>query len=161
MAYTTPRTWVAGEVVTAALLNTHLRDNLNAINTDASWTPAWTNTGTANVLGNGTLTGRLVSANKRVEFQITLTWGSTTVSGNGNWVFSLPVTMNSFGGQLSEILYYDSSAGSSFWGKAFNLSTITIQPLSNASPAAAVTATAPFTWATSDICAIKGRGFAA
>ena len=25
--YTTPRTWVAGEVVTAALMNTHVRDN--------------------------------------------------------------------------------------------------------------------------------------
>lgn len=28
MAYTAPRTWVVGEVLTAALLNTHLRDNL-------------------------------------------------------------------------------------------------------------------------------------
>ena len=27
MAWTTPRTWVAGELLTAALLNTHLRDN--------------------------------------------------------------------------------------------------------------------------------------
>lgn len=31
MAYTTPRTWVAGEVVTAALLNTHLRDNISFV----------------------------------------------------------------------------------------------------------------------------------
>lgn len=30
MAWTTPRTWVAGEVLTAALLDTHLRDNLAA-----------------------------------------------------------------------------------------------------------------------------------
>lgn len=29
MAWTTPRTWVANEILTAALLNTHLRDNLN------------------------------------------------------------------------------------------------------------------------------------
>lgn len=28
MAWTAPRTWVTGEIVTAALLNTHLRDNL-------------------------------------------------------------------------------------------------------------------------------------
>lgn len=28
MAWTTPRTWVTGETVTAALLNAHLRDNL-------------------------------------------------------------------------------------------------------------------------------------
>tara|TARA_R110000824_G_scaffold3602_1_gene17057 strand:- start:481 stop:1323 length:843 start_codon:yes stop_codon:yes gene_type:complete len=31
MAWTTPRTWVSGELVTAALFNTHLRDNLNAL----------------------------------------------------------------------------------------------------------------------------------
>lgn len=35
MSYTTPRTWVANELVTAALLNTHLRDNLAAINAGA------------------------------------------------------------------------------------------------------------------------------
>lgn len=29
MAYTTPRTWVAGEYPTAAMLNTHLRDNVS------------------------------------------------------------------------------------------------------------------------------------
>lgn len=30
MAWTTPRTWVAGETVTAAIMNTHVRDNLTA-----------------------------------------------------------------------------------------------------------------------------------
>lgn len=33
MAWTAPRTWVTGETVTAALLNTHLRDNLNVFTT--------------------------------------------------------------------------------------------------------------------------------
>ena len=33
MAYTSPRTWSTGEVVTAALMNTHLRDNLLALAT--------------------------------------------------------------------------------------------------------------------------------
>lgn len=32
MAWTAPRTWVTGEVVTAAIMNTHVRDNLNALN---------------------------------------------------------------------------------------------------------------------------------
>lgn len=31
MTWTTPRTWTVGELVTAALLNTHLRDNLLAL----------------------------------------------------------------------------------------------------------------------------------
>jgi len=29
MVWTTPRTWTTGEVVTAAIMNTHVRDNLN------------------------------------------------------------------------------------------------------------------------------------
>jgi len=31
MAWTAPRTWVSGETVTAALMNTHVRDNFNAL----------------------------------------------------------------------------------------------------------------------------------
>ena len=31
MAWTTPRTWTTGEMVTAALMNTHVRDNLNVV----------------------------------------------------------------------------------------------------------------------------------
>lgn len=33
MAWTTPRTWVALEVVTASIMNTHVRDNLNVLKT--------------------------------------------------------------------------------------------------------------------------------
>ncbi len=33
MAWTNPRTWIAGETVTAALMNAHVRDNLNVLNT--------------------------------------------------------------------------------------------------------------------------------
>ena len=33
MAWTTPRTWTDGEIPTAAILNTHIRDNLNALST--------------------------------------------------------------------------------------------------------------------------------
>lgn len=31
MAWTTPRTWTAGELVTASMMNTHVRDNLNSL----------------------------------------------------------------------------------------------------------------------------------
>jgi len=33
MAWTTPRTWSPGETVTASLMNTHIRDNLNVLKT--------------------------------------------------------------------------------------------------------------------------------
>ena len=36
MAWTTPRTWVVGEVVTASIMNAHVRDNENAIDS-AGW----------------------------------------------------------------------------------------------------------------------------
>lgn len=32
--WTTPRTWVAGELVTAAMMNTHVRDNLNSLRSE-------------------------------------------------------------------------------------------------------------------------------
>lgn len=35
MAWTTPRTWTVGEIVTASLLNAHLRDNLSSLKTAA------------------------------------------------------------------------------------------------------------------------------
>jgi hypothetical protein len=34
MSWTTPRTWVAGELVTAGMMNTHVRDNLNALRSE-------------------------------------------------------------------------------------------------------------------------------
>ena len=43
MAYTTPRTWVTSELVTATLLNTHLRDNIAYVHGRANcfiWTVA-------------------------------------------------------------------------------------------------------------------------
>lgn len=35
MAWTAPKTWTVGEMCTAALLNTHVRDNLNYLKTEA------------------------------------------------------------------------------------------------------------------------------
>ncbi len=37
MAWTAPRTWVTGETVTAALLNTHIRDNLLVLGAFEGW----------------------------------------------------------------------------------------------------------------------------
>lgn len=31
MAWTTPRTWVVSEIVSASVMNTHIRDNLNVL----------------------------------------------------------------------------------------------------------------------------------
>ena len=67
MAWTSPRTWVASEVVTAAIMNTHVRDNLKAIG-DAwtSFTPTWTGVTTNPAIGNGTLNGQHMVVGKFV-----------------------------------------------------------------------------------------------
>lgn len=50
-AWTSPRTWTVGETVTAAMMNTHVRDNLNAIGAQAA--RSGYNLGSAAAFGNG------------------------------------------------------------------------------------------------------------
>lgn len=68
MAWTTPRTWVAGETVTAALFNSHIRDNFNAIG--AAWT-AYTPTITG--VTTSTLTARNLQRGKTTEVRCVFT----------------------------------------------------------------------------------------
>lgn len=87
-----PRTWVVGEVVSAATMNQEIRDQFNSM--FAAWTaytPTWTSTSTAPALGNGTLTGRYMKIGRTVIGHINLITGSTTTYGTGNYSFSLPV----------------------------------------------------------------------
>lgn len=87
-----PRTWVVGEVVTAALLNTEVRDQFNSLfGAWTAYTPTWTAATTNPVLGNGTLVGRYMKIGRVVVAHINLTTGSTTTYGSGNYTFSLPV----------------------------------------------------------------------
>lgn len=112
MAWTAPRTWVAGETVTAAIMNTHVRDNLKEIG-DAwdSFTPTWLNGsgGAAIAIGNGSLTGQIVQAGKWIQGTILLTRGSTTNLGSTFHVFGFPVTARTHR-QSGVATVFDSSA---------------------------------------------------
>jgi len=99
MAWTSPRTWVAGETVTASLLNTHIKDNLKAIGDGwTSWSTSWTSGsgGTVISIGNGTLTSVYMQAGKLVHFRILVVRGSTTNLGTTGYVWTLPVSMTTF-----------------------------------------------------------------
>lgn len=88
-----PRTWGAGETVTAALMNQEIRDQLNSFfGAWTPYTPAWTASTTNPVLGNGTITGRYMKLGRIVFCNINLTTGSTTTYGSGDYGFSLPAT---------------------------------------------------------------------
>ncbi|HEY0889380.1 MAG TPA: hypothetical protein VGE38_07205 [Nocardioides sp.] len=61
---------------------------------DGQWgayTPAWTSTGTAPSLGNGTLTGRYIDDNKKITAYVDFRGGSTSTFGTGSYRWSLPV----------------------------------------------------------------------
>jgi len=76
----------------------------------SSYTPAWTSTGTAPALGNGTLTGAYKQVGSTVHVRIVLTLGSTSTVGTGSYRLSLPV-----GGKVMSLLsalFKDLSAGS-------------------------------------------------
>ncbi|MFE1903803.1 hypothetical protein ACFW96_09045 [Streptomyces gardneri] len=93
MALAVPRTWVVGEVVAAATLNAEIRDQfLDLIAGWTSYTPAWTSTGTAPALGNGSLFGRYKVIGKKCTAAWEHVMGTTTTFGTGTWAWSLPFT---------------------------------------------------------------------
>ena len=153
--YTTAsHTWAVGETVTAANMNSQVRDLVNAFGGYTSYTPTWTSTGTAPALGNGTLTGSYSQIGKRVFFQLNLNAGSTTTFGTGSYIFSLPVSIT--GGLCTSSVF--THAGSVYLGEA-NVNTgstftILTQPAAGAS--AFMGATSPATWASGDSLIVVG-----
>ncbi|MEV8043573.1 hypothetical protein AB0P02_06930 [Streptomyces griseoluteus] len=87
-----PRTWVVGEVVSAAIMNQEVRDQFNSMfGAWTAYTPAWT-ASTNPVLGSGTLTGRYMKIGRTVAVEINLIAAANTTFGSGAWNFSLPAT---------------------------------------------------------------------
>lgn len=93
MAWTTPRTWVTGELVTAALMNTHIKDNQAATwPTDDTLFAAWTPTYTNITEGNGSTVARYIQVGSLVHCYYGMTLGSTSTIGT-NPRISPPVTI--------------------------------------------------------------------
>ncbi|MFF9285387.1 hypothetical protein [Streptomyces griseosporeus] len=96
----TPRTWVVGEVVSAAVMNQEIRDQFNSFfGAWSSYTPTWT-ASTNPAIGNGTIVGRYMKIGRTVIGHINITAGSTTTFGSGAYNFSLPVAAANAGASL-------------------------------------------------------------
>ncbi len=150
MAWTTPKTWVADDVLTASELNTHVRDNLEAATEWTPYTPTWTATGTAPAIGTGTVTGQYIKAGNLCH--CTLLWqadGSTTF-GTGSYKWSLPVAATQ--AAMGACRGYDSSPATVLMGfAAINAGSGTVEVYSATASAPALWAqTAPITWASGD-----------
>lgn len=88
---TTPRTWVVGEVVTAAEMNTEIRDQFSDL--FAAWT-SWTPTLGASTTAptNLDLFGRYKQVGKSVLGQFSIGWNASSTAGSGTYQgFTLPV----------------------------------------------------------------------
>jgi hypothetical protein len=136
--------------------------NLSGIAVE-SWTPVWSTTGTAPVLGNGTLVGRLIRLGQFVMISIHFNAGSSTTFGTGTWRFSYPTNapLADQGGILpgrailSGVSYPIISVAAS--AVLMNLQCHTVN--TTGLPYAALTATAPFTWVSGASLGLYGAYF--
>lgn len=70
---------------------------------DSTWTaytPAWSTSGSAPSIGNGTLTGFWQRNGETINLSIIFIAGSTTTFGTGDWYFSLPGTLSADGNKI-------------------------------------------------------------
>jgi hypothetical protein len=121
---------------------------------------AWTSTGTAPALGNGTLVAASKQVGKLVFYILRLTWGSTTTGGTGTWQFTVPF-LPSTGNQMLPGYVRDNSAAVvhpsvAHFGSGSNPVITSVQCHNASGVVGVVTATHPFTWAVSDVLYVAG-----
>ena len=156
MAWTTPRDWTDGELVTEALLDTHVRDNLKALTEWTTYTPTWTATGGTPTIGNGTLTGAYIQAGDLCHFWFRFVMGSTTSVGTTTgWTFGLPVAVAGGAALVFPVLALDSGTAL-YHGMATVLGgESTFAPVGNAS-GFGWGYNSPFTFVTNDTLIASG-----
>lgn len=159
MAWTSPATWVANTILTAAQLNEQVRDNLKAIGDPmTSYTPTWSAITTPPAIGNGTITGKYLAAGKFIRFRVTIAMGSTTTYGSGQYTVSLPFAAHGSGIQIVDTLAF---GGTSYFGKGRITAGATAVGLYTPATTAGdldrlVTATVPFAFANGDSITVCG-----
>lgn len=122
-----------------------------------SYTPTWTNSGTANSIGNATLTAVYSQIGKTVTFCIYMKIGSTTTFGNGHFVWSLPVAMDaSLVANGYTFICQRFNAGGTYAVGASGAESTTSFFLSSTAP---WTSSVPASWATNDFLTITGTYF--
>ncbi len=116
-----------------------------------AYSPTWTTTGSAPVLGNGILNGKSVVYGTVRHVLLQLVWGSTTTGGTGRWVFSLPAAFADLC-LFHAILVHGADV---FLGTAVPLSSATFEVVVDGAPGG-ITATTPFVFGNGDQIQIAG-----
>lgn len=157
MAWTAPRTWTTGELVTAAQLNTNVRDNLNAAFPNTTDWDDWTPGNSAGLaIGNGTATGRYIQVGKLVALTGHIILGSTSTVGAGaSTTFPVEPALTPTHSPVHGLARYVDASGPIHHGRAERFDTnrcrFIVDDVSGTyNLRAFVAATVPFTWTTSD-----------
>jgi len=150
----TPRTWVAGEVVTAAEMNTEVRDAISGI--QSAWT-SWTPTVASGLtVGNGVWTGAYIQVGKSIRARFSFTLG-TTSSVTGAILLLYPIAISA-----SYPTFTNTGAASLYDLSATTTGRLPATVSVNSTASSGVgsflfsctggqaNATVPFTWATGD-----------
>lgn len=143
---TASKTWAVGNKITAALLNTHVRDFRDAFNAKTSYTP----TLTGFTLGNGTIAGSYTQVGKTVWFEATFTMGSTSAAASAIPTCTLPVTAASSAVSAAVCrAQFTDSGTAAYLAAARILSTTTCAAyiIGSSGILTTPTTTTPFTWA--------------
>jgi hypothetical protein len=123
------------------------------------YTPAWTSSGTAPALGNGTIEGRYLHIGDMVMARFLLTIGSTSTNGSGDYRISMPNTVSADTPDSTEIAYgvgllWDnntSQVANTIWKKvATGTATVMEASWTNITGSAVWAINSPFTLATDD-----------
>lgn len=92
MAWNALSTFTVGQKLSAATAN-FIKGNFDVLGGPmTSFTSTWGSSGTAPVIGNGSVTSGAVMANKMVRFRIAVAFGSSTTFGTGSYTLTLPST---------------------------------------------------------------------
>jgi hypothetical protein len=106
-----------------------------------SYTPTWTSSGTAPVIGNGTLAARYRVSGKTMYWRLTMVMGSTTTFGGaGLWSWSLPGGFTAQGAGAQAGVATASSIASTTFANVFVDSSV-------AQVRSFLNSTTPYTWA--------------
>lgn len=147
-----PKTWVVGEVVSAAIMNQEIRDQFNSMfDPWSSYTPVWTAATTNPGLGNGSIVGRYMKIGRTCYVSVLLTSGSTTTYGSGAYSISLPVQSANAG--VVQLGVARVSGASTTWigqchvNAGATTAGITTNAASGNAAGANITPTVPETWA--------------
>lgn len=121
-------------------------------NAFSTYTPAWTSTGTAPAIGNGTITGHFKRLGKWGINIITMTAGGTTTFGTLLYRWSLPPgwTMSNAPAIHGSASIYDVSANTAFTGTVWQATATTVVIRTHGAVGEA-SATVPMTPANGDI----------